>query len=176
MTGTGATPAVSPADIAALVPRLRRYAVALVGSVPDADDLVQDCVEKALVHRASLREADRLYSWMLAILHNQHVAGRRRWMRRGPEVAVEEMADALALSAPPADRTAVRDLVRAMARLPEEQRQVLLLNALEGFSYREMAEALDIPLGTVMSRLARGRERLRVLLEGGEQKVVRRIK
>ncbi|MGQ9366998.1 sigma-70 family RNA polymerase sigma factor [Azospirillum sp. ST 5-10] len=167
---------VSRGDIAALVPRLRRYAVALAGSVADADDLVQDCVEQALAHRASVRDPSCLYGWLLAILHNLHRGGHRRRRRRGVEVPVEDLADTLALSTPPADRTAVRDVVRAMAGLAEEQRQILLLNALEGLSYREIGEVLEIPVGTVMSRLARARERLRVALEGGEQQVVRRIK
>lgn len=163
-------------EIAAMVPRLRRYAVALVGSIPDADDLVQDVMERALASREALRDASRLYAWLLAILHNLHASGHRRRRRRGPEVPVEDLADALALSTAPTDRSAVRDLVRAMALLPEEQRRILLLSALEGLSYRDLAEVLDIPMGTVMSRLARARERLRVLMEGGEQQVVRRIR
>ena len=167
---------ISPADIAALAPRLRRYAVALVGSIPAADDLVQDCMERALAHRNSVRDPARLYNWLLAILHNMHMSACRRWLRQGVETPVDDLADTLALSTPPTDRMAVRDLIRAMGQLSDDQRQILLLNGLEGMSYREIADILDIPVGTVMSRLARAREKLRILLEGGEQQVVRRIR
>jgi RNA polymerase sigma-70 factor (ECF subfamily) len=163
--------------IAAHVPRLRRYAAALVGNLADADDLVQDCVEKALVNRHSLRDPSRLGGWLMSILHNLHVSGLRWKRRRGHEMPVEDFADDVALSAPAADRGAVR----AFAQLSEEHRRILLLTGLEGLSYREVAEVLEVPIGTVMSRLARARERLRVLLEGGEeqaprQPTLRRIK
>lgn len=165
-----------PADVAALMPRLRRHARALAGSIADGDDLAQDCLESALRHLGSVRDPDRLYGWLLAILHNRLTDARRQRRRAGHQVAIDDLAETLADTALPTDRTAVRDLVRAMAELGQDQRQILLLIALEGLSYREIGEILDIPLGTVMSRLARARERLRVLLEGGAQQVVRRIK
>ncbi|MBP2293540.1 sigma-70 family RNA polymerase sigma factor [Azospirillum rugosum] len=168
--------AVDAGAIAAQVPRLRRYAAALVGNLPDADDLVQDCVEKALANRHALRDGSRLGGWLLSILHNLHVSGLRWRKRRGAEVPVEDLADDLALSAAPADRGEVRDFVRAFGQLSEEHRSILLLTGMEGLSYREAAEVLEVPVGTVMSRLARARERLRVLLDGGEETVVRRIK
>lgn len=168
--------AVDGRAIAAQIPRLRRYAAALVGNLSDADDLVQDCVEKALANRHALRDGTRLGGWLLSILHNLHVSGLRWRRRRGAEVPVEDLADDLALSAAPADREAVRDFVRAFAQLSEEHRTILLLTGMEGLSYREAAEVLEVPVGTVMSRLARARERLRVLLDGGEETVVRRIK
>ncbi len=164
------------AQVASHVPRLRRYAAALVGNLADADDLVQDCVEKALANRHALRDVSRLGGWLLSILHNLHVSGLRWRQRRGAEVPVDDLADDLALSAEPGDRGEVRDFVRAFAQLSEEHRTVLLLTGLEGLSYREVAEVLEVPIGTVMSRLARARERLRVLLDGGTEQVVRRIK
>jgi RNA polymerase sigma factor (sigma-70 family) len=164
------------AAIAAAIPRLRRYATALLGNASDADDLVQDCVERALSRADTLRDPDRLTAWLLTILHNLHVSGIRGRQRRGIAVAVDSLADDLALSVPPEDRPATRDFVRGVAALTPEHRQVLLMVCLEGLSYREVGEILDIPIGTVMSRLARARERLRVLLEGGEDQVVRRIK
>ncbi|CAO3421829.1 RNA polymerase sigma factor [Azospirillum endophyticum] len=183
MTGDDAIPGsdMSPPDIddraiAAHVPRLRRYATALVGNRPDADDLVQDCVEKALANRHALRDPSKLGGWLMTILHNLHISSQRGRRRRGAEVPVEDLADDLALSAPPADRGAVRDFVRAFAQLTDEHRTILLLTGMEGLSYREVAEVLELPIGTVMSRLARARERLRVLLDGGTQQVVRRIK
>ncbi len=170
-------PAIADHDIAAHVPRLRRYATALVGNRYDADDLVQDCVEKALANRHALRDPSRLGGWLMSILHNLHISVLRGRRRRGAEVPVEDLADDLALSAPPTDRAEVRDFVRAFGQLTEEHRAVLLLTGMEGLSYREAAEVLELPIGTVMSRLARARERLRVLLDGGaEQAVVRRIK
>jgi RNA polymerase sigma factor (sigma-70 family) len=164
------------AAIAAQVPRLRRYATALLGNAADADDLVQDCVERALARGETLRDPARLRSWLLSIMHNLHISAVRGRRRRGEAVPVDALADDLALSAPPEDRGRLRDFVRAMNALSEEHRQILLLVSLEGLSYREIAEILDVPIGTVMSRLARARERLRLLLEGGEDRVVRRIK
>ena len=166
---------VSDRDIAAMSARLRRYAAALTGSAADAQDLVQDCLERALANRDSLRDPARLYPWLLAILHNLHASTYRRRARRGWEEPVDRYADSLALSQPPADRGPIRDLIRAMAELTPEHREILLLNALEGLRYAEIAEALDIPIGTVMSRLARAREQLRLALEGRQRPVLRRV-
>ncbi len=100
-------------------------------------------------------------------------AGHRR---QGEAVALDNLADDLALSAPPEDRDELRDFVRAMAALSEDHRQILLLVGLEGLTYREIAELLEVPIGTVMSRLARARERLRIALEGGEEQMLRRVR
>lgn len=156
------------------VPNLRRYAAALAGNAADADDLVQECIERALVRQDTLREPDRLGRWLKTILHNLYVTKLRR--RRGASVPIEDFAEDLALSVPPEDQGQIRDLVRAFSTLSVEHRQVLLLVSMEGLSYREVAEILDIPIGTVMSRLARARERLRALLEGDEDRAVRRIR
>jgi RNA polymerase sigma factor (sigma-70 family) len=156
------------------LPGLRRYAIALVGNVADADDLVQECLERALVRRESLRDPAALGRWLRVILHNLFVTKLRR--RDPVGVPIEALADDLALSVPAEERDQIRDLVQAMARLSFEHRQILLLIGLEGMAYREVAETLDIPIGTVMSRLARARERLRVLLEGDDDRVVRRIR
>jgi RNA polymerase sigma factor (sigma-70 family) len=166
---------VTDREIAAMSARLRRYATALTGSPADAQDLVQDCLERALTSRDSLRDANRLYPWLLAILHNLHASAHRSKARRGWEEPVDRFADSLALSQPPADRGPILDLVRAMAELTPEHRQVLLLNALEGLRYAEIAEALEIPIGTVMSRLARAREQLRLALEVRQRPVLRRV-
>ena len=107
-------------------------------------------------------------------MHNLYVTKLRR--RGAPSVPIEDFAEDVALSVPPEDQGQIRDLVRALAALSVEHRQILLLISLEGLSYREVAEVLDIPIGTVMSRLARARERLRSLLEGDEDRAVRRIK
>ena len=159
----------------AQLPGLRRYAAALAGNAADADDLVQDCIERALARQDTLREPESLGRWLKVILHNLYFTALRR--RGAPSVPIEDFAEDLALSVPPETRDRIRDLVRAMAALSTEHRQILLLISLEGMSYREIAETLEIPIGTVMSRLARARERLRSALEeGAEERAVRRIK
>jgi RNA polymerase sigma-70 factor (ECF subfamily) len=156
------------------IPGLRRYAAALAGNAADADDLVQECIERALVRHETLREPDSLGRWLRTILHNLYVTKLRR--RAAASLPIEDFAEDLALSVPPEDQGQIRDLVRALGSLSVEHRQVLLLVSLEGLSYREVAEILDIPIGTVMSRLARARERLRSLLDGDEDRAVRRIR
>jgi RNA polymerase sigma-70 factor (ECF subfamily) len=160
----------------AQMPRLRRYATAWLHNAADADDLVQDCIERALRRQDSLQDQARLGAWLLAILHNLHRSNLRRARRRGPSLAVDSLADDLALCAPPEDRGEIRNFVRAMATLSEDHRQILLLVGLEGLSYREIAEMLEVPIGTVMSRLARARERLRIALEGGDDQTLRSIR
>jgi len=153
--------------VAAEIPRLRRYARALTGDDGEADDLIQDTLERALPRRAQWREGDSPRKWLFSILHNLHVDGLRRKSRRPPHVGLDSVgADQ---SAPAADGASGRDLDRALQLLASEQREVVLLVGLEGLSYAEAAEVLAIPIGTVMSRLARGRGRLRTLLgyEGG---------
>ena len=171
---TGKQPDALIRALLAHVPGLRRYAAALAGNAADADDLVQDCIERALVRRDTLREPDSLGRWLKTILHNLYVTKLRR--RGAASVPIEDFAEDLALSVPPEDQGQIRDLVRALSTLSVEHRQVLLLISLEGLSYREVAEVLDIPIGTVMSRLARARERLRSLLDGDEDRAVRRIR
>lgn len=148
------------------LPALRRYARALVGNTAHADDLVQDCIERALRQRDRLREPQRLGGWLRSILHNLYIDELRRSRSRGPERDITDYSDDFAVSTPPADRGAVIDFTRAMDTLTHEHRQVLLLVGLENLNYREIAAELKIPIGTVMSRLARARERLRCALEG----------
>jgi RNA polymerase sigma-70 factor (ECF subfamily) len=156
------------------VPALRRYAAALAGNAADADDLLKHCIERALARQDTLREPDSLGRWLKTILHNLYVTKLRR--RGATSLPIEDFAEDLALSVPPEDQGQVRDLVHALAGLSVEHRQILLLISLEGLSYREVAATLDIPIGTVMSRLARARERLRSLLDGDEDRGVRRIR
>ena len=170
----GKQPDALTGALLAHVPGLRRYAAALAGNTADADDLVQDCIERALARHDSLREPGSLGRWLRTILHNLYVTKLRR--RGAASVPIEDFAEDVALSVPPEDQGQVRDLVRALGALSVEHRQILLLISLEGLSYREVAEALDIPIGTVMSRLARARERLRSLLDGDADRAVRRIR
>jgi len=163
------------ARVIAHIPRLRRYATAWLHNAADADDLVQDCVERALRQQATLQHPERLGGWLFAILHNLHLSNLRRARRRGTTIGLDALADDLALSAPPEDRNQIRDFARAMATLSDDHRQILLLVSLEGLSYREIAVLLEVPIGTVMSRLARARERLRIALEGGDDQMLRRV-
>lgn len=150
------------------LPRLRRYAIALVGDVSTADDLVQDCIEHAWKNRSALRDEKAIFAWLRAILHNANI-NRVRLRRRRPDEAesLDAVSETFSNEAAGDGPALSMDVVRAMNRLTMEHRQVLLLIGLEGLSYREVADELGVPLGTVMSRVARGRERLRALLEEG---------
>jgi len=147
--------------VAAEIPRLRRYARALLGDSSEADDLIQDTLERALARLDQWREGDNPRKWLFSILHNLYVDALRRTSRRPPHVGLDNLG--VEHSAPAAD--GVSDLDRALTLLSDEQREVVLLVGLEGLSYAETAEVLAIPIGTVMSRLARGRDRLRTLLD-----------
>lgn len=149
--------------ILAELPRLRRYARALVGSREAADDLVQDTLERAWSRVAQWQPGSELRSWLLAIMHNLRIDQMRR-----PALAVtplDEEAIELPARATQTDLIELGELEAALSCLPEEQRAVLLLVALEDMSYAQVAAILNIPAGTVMSRLARGRERLRAILD-----------
>ena len=146
-----------------LIPRLRRYARALVGDRATADDLVQDTLERAWAKLHLYRRGTDLRAWLFTVMHNVHV-NRVRATR--PTDLIEDEMPELAQRAPPGDTLLVRDLDRAITRLPAEQRAVLLLVTLEEMSYDEVARTLGIPIGTVMSRLSRAREKLRSLMLG----------
>lgn len=156
------------AALAEALPRLRRYAIGLAGDVSTGDDLVQECLERAWKSRHALKDDTALLAWLRAILHNVNI-DRVRLRRRRPEEAetLDVLEGAMSHAAAPDALASRMDVVRAMDRLSVEHRQVLLLIAVEGLSYREVADELIVPVGTVMSRLARARERLRGLLEPG---------
>jgi RNA polymerase sigma factor (sigma-70 family) len=150
------------------IPALRRYARALVRDPVAADDLVQDCLERAITHWSQRRQDGDVRTWLFAILHNLAVNQMRQAARRGRHDSLD-VADEAALSHQPTQESPLlqRDIIKALAALPEEQRSVLLLVSVEELSYAEAARVLDIPLGTVMSRLARAREKLREAMNGG---------
>jgi len=151
------------------IPGLRRFACALLhGDRHSADDLVQDCLERAL-SRWHLRWAEGdVRGWLYTILYNRFLSDQHRRQRRGMHDAALEVAEAELPGVEGGQYSALahRDLLRAFAVLPEEQRSVLILIAVEDLSYEEAARVLGVPIGTVMSRLSRGRERLRYLLDG----------
>ena len=147
------------------IPRLRRYARALTRDATRADDLVQSCLLRALSKSHLWQPGTDLRAWLFTILHNQHVNDVRRAVREGINIPVEDVAPVLTVPSTQGAALQLRDLDRAMTRLPEEQRQVLLLVGLEGMRYEEVAAVLDVPVGTVRSRLSRGRDTLRHLLD-----------
>ena len=150
-------------EIIQLLPRLRRFARALAGTAHDADDLVQIAIERALARSAQLREGAPLSSWMFGILRNAWIDESRGRVRRNRLFAPEELGEHVA---DPTGGQQAESLVvqAAVASLPEEQREVIGLVLVEGLSYREAAEILDVPVGTVTSRLARAREALQAQL------------
>jgi len=151
------------AALIASLPRLRRYATALVGNAGAADDLVQDCIERALRRSVTLRDPKRMGGWLRSILHNLYIDEIRRGRDLSSGVEIGELENTL--SHPPEDRAASIDFLKGFDTLSIEHRQILLLVGLEGLNYREIGDELNIPIGTVMSRLARARERLRNALE-----------
>jgi RNA polymerase sigma-70 factor (ECF subfamily) len=145
------------------IPRLRRYARALTRDAVTADDLVQDCLTRALGKLHLWQEGSDLRAWLFTILHNQYVNYVRRAVREGAAVALNETEPMLTRAPQQSRRLELRDLERAIARLPEEQRSVILFVGLEGMRYEEVAAVLGVPVGTIRSRLSRGREALRRL-------------
>lgn len=147
------------------IPRLRRYARSLVFDPSAADDLVQTALERALAHWHQFDQRRDILVWVISIAHNAHMDDRRR---RSHLVSVEplDLQDGPdAVAGPVSDPGLRLDLVAALSRLPVEQREPLLLVTLEQLSYAECAEVLHIPIGTVMSRVSRGRAALRALLD-----------
>ena len=150
-------------EIEAEIPRLRRYARALTRDVVTADDLVQDCLTRALGRLHLWQEGSDLRAWLFTILHNQYVNHIRRSVREGAAVGLNESEPLLRRAPQQSKRLELRDLERAIAKLPDEQREVILLVGIEGMRYEEVAAVLDVPVGTIRSRLSRGREALRKL-------------
>jgi len=150
-------------SIVELIPRLRRYARALAGDRAAADDLVQDTLERAWAKLHLYRRGTDLRAWLFTVMHNVYVNQLRA---ARPGVQLDEEMPELSQPARETDALELRDLDLAIGRLPPEQREVLLLVVLEDMSYEEAAGTLGIPIGTVMSRLARAREKLRTMLSG----------
>ena len=151
------------------IPGLRRYAYALLrGDLEGADDLVQDSLERALSCWHQRRTDGDLRGWIYTILYHRFVTDRRRQRRDVGRRSLTEILEAEqpGVEGGQEEGLAHRDLLRGFAQLPEEQRSVLLLVAVEDFSYRETARVLGLPIGTVTSRLSRGRERLRQYMNG----------
>jgi len=150
--------------ILAEIPRLRRYARAMLGDRAAADDLVQDTLERAWSRLFQWRPGSDMRAWLFGIMHNLRVDQLRR-----PKLATQSIdEDDFDVPTRPTqtDELELRDIESALNHLPDEQREVLLLVALEEMGYADIATTLGIPVGTVMSRLSRGRERLRLIMNG----------
>ncbi|EKF16935.1 sigma-70 family RNA polymerase sigma factor [Nitratireductor pacificus] len=152
-------------EIEACVPALRRYARALTRDAERADDLVQDCLERAIRKRGLWRPTGPLRAWLFRILLNTYRNDLRRDRRAPLSLPIDALSGEPPSPAGQPGRLALADTARALDKLTDEQREALLLVAIEGLSYAEAANALGIPLGTLMSRIARARETLRDLLD-----------
>jgi RNA polymerase sigma-70 factor (ECF subfamily) len=151
---------------------LRRYAQVLAGNPSDADDMVQECLVKALDRVRVWREIRNVRAFLFTIMHNLHIDGLRRKANGFATVPIDSISELELVSRPRQFATLqVSELAQAMRQLPHEQRETLSLVCLEGLTYREVAEVTSVPMGTVMSRLSRGRETLRRLTgENGDAK------
>ena len=154
------------------IPRLRRYARALTRNRDRADDLVQDTLSRALEKEQLWQIGTNLRAWLFTIMHNQNVNNVRRDVRESAAVDIEWVSATLPATTDPSASRKMVELDRALARLPLGQRQVILLVGLEGMSYEDTAGILSIPVGTVRSRLSRGRDTLRELLDMEERPTV----
>lgn len=158
-----------------LIPALRRYAYALLRDHDAADDLVQDTLERALSRWRLRRPDGDLRAWLFTIQRNLFVNAWRQRQRQGPHASLDDVA----LPGTAAQQEAgleVQNVLAALDQLPEEQKSLLLLIGVEDFSYDDAARILGLPMGTVMSRLSRGRQKLRSILETGHATLLRRVK
>lgn len=158
------------------IPSLRRYARALTRNIERADDLVQDCLERAWCRRDLWRPGSDLRAWLFTIMHNVYANQVRRYCAEPQLVSVDAIADLSSGTSSAESHAHLRDIEVAIATLPDVQREVLLLVSLEALRYEEVAQILDIPVGTVMSRLHRARERLRGRLDGSPERSLRSVK
>jgi len=163
-------------EVEASIPALRRYARALTRNADHADDLVQDCIERAIRKQTLWKPTGPLKAWLFRILLNLYRNELRLHRRRGEHVPVETLLVEPSVAPAQPGRIALNEMSKAIDTLNGEQREALLLVVLEGLSYAEAAEALEIPLGTLMSRLGRARAALRKLTGSGEEPRLRTVK
>ena len=158
-------------EIEACVPALRRYARALTRNADRADDLVQDCLERAIRKRWLFRPTGPVQAWLFRILLNIYRNDLRHTRRTSDTVGLDTLTFEPSAPAPQPGRLALAEMARAIDTLPEEQREALLLVVLEGFSYAQAADVLSVPLGTLMSRLGRARAALKTMTQGEEPRL-----
>ncbi|MEX1306365.1 MAG: sigma-70 family RNA polymerase sigma factor [Rhodovibrionaceae bacterium] len=155
-------------EMEALIPNLRAYARMLTHNRANADDLVQACLERAIDKIASFEPGTNLKGWLFTILRNLYINDCRRAARWEMDSDPADMEDLFPAAASQMNSLALQEFLQAFERLKEEERSLLLMVAVEGLSYEETARMLDVPVGTVRSRLSRARGHLRELLGGGE--------
>ncbi|WP_158924430.1 RNA polymerase sigma factor [Acidisphaera sp. S103] len=164
-------------EIEASIPALRRYAWSLLRDTDDADDLVQDCLVRALDRVAADPAVAAVRPWLFTIMHNLFVSRWRTKRKRRVTMPDEATDNAEVPIGPEQDDALIRrDLLAGLDRLTEDQRQVLLLVSVEGLEYREVASILEVPVGTVMSRLSRARDNLHAYMDGTKRPILRRVK
>jgi RNA polymerase sigma-70 factor (ECF subfamily) len=151
------------------IPRLRRYARALTRNRERADDLVQDTLGRALIKEQFWQPGTNLRAWLFTMMHNQNVNNVRRDARDSGTVDIGQIRETLLATTDPTASRKMFELERALGQVPVERRQVILLVGLEGMSYEDTAGILGLPIGTVRSRLSRGRDALRKLLDMEER-------
>jgi RNA polymerase sigma-70 factor (ECF subfamily) len=165
----------------ACIPSLQRYALVLLRDRQGMEYLVHDCLVQALTHMRTRRAGADIRPWLFSIMHNLFISQKRQERTRGHHIPIERVIDAggeerMNINATQEDRLRWRDLLRGLNQLPLELRLVIMLVSVEDLSYAAVAEVLHIPTGTVMSRLSRGRERLRQIMAGEERPILRRVK
>ncbi len=163
-------------EIEGCVPALRRYARALTRNADSADDLVQDCLERAIRKQGLWQPTGSLRSWLFRILLNLYRNELRTSRRRGQHVPVDSLVLEPAVAPAQPGRIALAEMSRAIDALALEQREALLLVVLEGMSYADAAETIGIPIGTLMSRLGRARAALRTMTGSGDEPRLRTVK
>lgn len=161
--------------ILAEIPRLRRYARALLRDRDAADDLVQDCLERALTRMDNWQSGDNPRRWLFTIMHHLFIDQKRRSKRRSENLALLASSSDEAVAASQLDSVASREVFDALQAIAPERRAALLLVGVEGLTYAEAATVLGIPAGTLMSRIARGREELRNLLDDAARRRTIRV-
>lgn len=162
--------------IEAEIPALRRYALVLSRDAQAADDLVQDCLERALSRLHLWRRTGNLRAWLFTILHNLHANHLRALSRQPSLLPLEQAQHAAAADTDPYQQIELAETLTALWQLSSDQRETLLLVVVEEMSYRQAAAVLGVPIGTVMSRLARGRERMRELTGNTPARHLRSVK
>ncbi|MFZ4832595.1 RNA polymerase sigma factor [Rouxiella sp. Mn2063] len=169
-------PELTEGEVREMLPHLQRFSLWLTRDPHSAEDLVQSCLEKALAQSKSLKNAPSLRAWLFSILYRQFIDGQRRKRRYQRILSLFTGEDTEVVSS--AEEMMINDdMLAAFAQLPTEQRALLILVSVEGLSYKEVAQTLDIPLGTVMSRLSRARKQLQQWGEGSASPgVLRRLK
>jgi len=146
------------------IPALRRYAHSLLYKQEEADDLVQDCLERAIKKQALWQQGTSLRAWLFTMQHNLYINQLRKLGRQ--PLMIEETEQLAHNHEPHKSEVLIRDINYCIQQLPDDQRQVLLLVTVQGFSYKEVSEIVDAPLGTIMSRLSRARKNLQALMNG----------